>query len=344
MAFSRKNTFGKMIKNLGHFIGILAIIVVISLAGFSQASGKTTLRLSNGLAPGTFQNAKVLPSFAKEVQEGTDGRIIVELYPAGQLYRHIETADALHRGGVEMGFLSVNHWAGYNPVFGWNDYPFLVKDLDHFRQNEDKAFTIVDDLLEKIGAKLLAFVPYSSTCIASKTLIERPEDVKGLRIRGISDPFFDAVKAWGGVPTAMRASEVYDALAKGTLTGAMTGWQSVEKRKFYEAAGYVAGTTSPSIWGIFVNLKTWKGLPNDVRDIIEKAAKNAHEMGFKGQAEIDEGSRKFLKKSGMIVKVFTPEEKVIWRKATKPAYDKYVERCTGKGYGDIANKVLEMFE
>ena len=119
---------------------------------------------------------------------------------------------------------------------------------------------------------------------------------------------------------------------------------SVEKRKFYEAAGYVAGTTSPSIWGIFVNLKTWKGLPNDVRGIIEKAANNASEMGFKGQTEIDEGSRKFLGKHGMIVKVFTPEEKVIWTKATKPAYDKYVERCTGKGYGGIANKVLGMFE
>jgi hypothetical protein len=56
MAFARKRAFGRMIKDPGRFFGLLAIIVVISLAGFSQASGKTTLRLSNGLAPGTSQN------------------------------------------------------------------------------------------------------------------------------------------------------------------------------------------------------------------------------------------------------------------------------------------------
>jgi TRAP-type C4-dicarboxylate transport system substrate-binding protein len=77
-------------------------------------------------------------------------------------------------------------------------------------------------------------LPYSSTCIASKSLLQKPGDVKGLRIRGVSDPFFDAIKAWGGVPAAVSASEMYDAIAKGALDGVMTGWESVEKRKLYE--------------------------------------------------------------------------------------------------------------
>jgi C4-dicarboxylate-binding protein DctP len=334
-------------KTLQLLIGGSCLVFVLVVLGLplTSTAAEITLRLSNGLAPGTFQNTTLLPAFTKEVKEKTGGKVIVELYPAGQLYGHIETAEALHRGGVEMGFLSVNHWVGYNPIFGWNDYPFLVKDLDHFKQREDKLFPITQKSLEKINAKLLSFVPYSSTCLASRSLIEKPTDVKGLRIRGVSDPFFDAVKAWGGVPAAMSPSEMYDALAKGALGGALTGWESVQKRKLYEVTKYVAGTTSASIWGIFINLKTWNKLPQNVKSVMEEAAKNVHEKAFGEQKKIDEGARKFLEERGGVhVKLFTSEEKAIWSQATKPAYDMYLKRCTDKGSGDTARVILELFE
>src|SRR4030042_994158 len=150
-------------KALSIIIATRCWFLVVAVLGPTPASSVEAikLRLSNALAPGTFQNVQLLPAFAKEVKERTGGNVTVELYPGGQLYGHIETAEALHRGSVEMGFLSVNHWVGYHP-------------------------------------------------------------------------FFDAVKAWGGVPAAMSPSEMYDALAKGTLAGALTGWESVEKRKLYE--------------------------------------------------------------------------------------------------------------
>jgi C4-dicarboxylate-binding protein DctP len=329
------------LMTVGSFLFLVLALLGPTSVGPAEA---VTLRLSNGLAPGTFQNKTLLPAFAKEVKEKTGGKVIVELYPAGQLYGHIQTAEALHRGSVEMGFLSVNHWVGYNPIFGWNDYPFLVRDLDHFRQKEDKLFPITEKDLEKINAKLLTFAPYSSTCLASRSLIDKPADVKGLRIRGVSDPFFDAVKAWGGVPAAMSPAEMYDALAKGTLAGALTGWESVEKRKLYEVTKYVAGTTSASIWGIFINLKTWNQLPQDVKSVMEEAAKNAHEKAFGGQQEIDDGSIKFLKEHKINVKIFTSQEAAMWSKATKPAYDMYLKRCTDKGSGDTARVILELFE
>ena len=153
-------------------------------------------------------------------------------------------------------------------------------------------------------------MPYSSTCIASKSLLQKPGDVKGLRIRGVSDPFFDAIKAWGEVPAAVSASEMYDPIAKGAFDGVMTGWESVEKRKLYEVTKYVAGPTSASIWGIFVNLRTWNKLPQHVKTGMDTAAKNAYKKGFQEQTKIDEGSIKFLKERGINVKVFTPEENI----------------------------------
>ena len=97
---------------------ILSLVIVSSFMALVMAvSGPTPafsaeaikLRLSNALAPGTFQNAQLLPAFAKEIKERTGGNVTVELYPGGQLYGHEETAEALQRGGVEMGLLSINH-------------------------------------------------------------------------------------------------------------------------------------------------------------------------------------------------------------------------------------------
>jgi TRAP-type C4-dicarboxylate transport system substrate-binding protein len=324
--------------------GCLLLLVAVWGSPPASSAEAIKLRLSNALAPGTFQNKELLPAFAKEVKEKTGGNVTVELYPGGQLYGHEETAEALQRGGVEMGLLSINHWVGFDPTFCWNDYPFLVPDLDYFIQRESKILPITEKSLQRINVKLLSFVPYSNTCIATKVSVQKPGDVKGLRIRGVSDPFFDAIKAWGGVPAAISASEMYDAMAKGALDGVMTGWESVEKRKLFEVTKYVAGPTSASIWGIFINQKTWNKLSQDVKAVIETAAKNASKKGFQGQTRIDEGSIKFLKDHGISVKVFTPEENTAWKKATKPAYDTYLKRCTDKGLGDTAKAILEVFQ
>jgi TRAP-type C4-dicarboxylate transport system substrate-binding protein len=333
-------------KALSIMIAAGCLFLVVTVLGPTPASSAEAikLRLSNALAPGTFQNKELLPAFAKEIKEKTGGNVTVELYPGGQLYGHEETAEALQRGGVEMGLLSINHWVGFDPIFCWNDYPFLVYDLNYFMQRENKILPITEKSLEKINVKLLAFVPYSSTCIASKGLIQKPGDVKGSRIRGVSDPFFDAIKAWGGVPAAVSASEMYDAMAKGALDGVMTGWESVEKRKLYEVTKYVAGPTSASIWGIFINLRTWNKLPQDVKAVMDTAAKNAYKKGFQEQDKIDEGSIKFLKDRGINVKIFTLEENIAWKKATKPAYEMYLKRCADKGSGDTARTILEVFQ
>jgi TRAP-type C4-dicarboxylate transport system substrate-binding protein len=77
---------------------------------------------------------------------------------------------------------------------------------------------------------------------------------------------------------------------------------------------------------------------------MDTAAKNAYKKGFQEQTKIDEGSIKFLKERGINVKVFTPEENTVWKKATKPAYDMYLKRCADKGSGDTAKIILEAFQ
>lgn len=326
---------------------VLLLLGVLILAGCAPSSRarqeKWTIRLSNGLAVNAYQNTELLPSFAKEIQEKTGSKVTVELYPAGQLFGHIETVNALAQGGVEMGFVSLNHFSGYSRALAFNDYAFLVNDIDAWVNNYDETFKMVDQILTAKGMKLLALVPYSSTVIVSRKPIEKPEDAKGLRIRGISDPFFDCIKAWGGVPAAMTPEEAYDAMSKGALDGLMTGWDSVKARRFYEVASCVSGPTAASIWAIVTNLNYWQSLPEDVRQVIQQAANNAKEKGIVDQKKVDAEAIEFLKSKGMRVKVFTAQEVQVWRQATKSAYDLYLQRATEAGEGEIAKKILDTY-
>lgn len=346
MASIEKNRIRAILKKGVFFFGLMALIGAIILTGptsaFSQSSKKITLRLSNGLAPTTFQNAVLLPEFASEIKAKTDGRVIVELYPAKELYGHIETAHAVHRGAVDMGLNSINHFVGYNPVTAFNDYAFLVKDVNSW--HKDKIFPIMSDVFAEIDVKLLSLVPYSDTTIVSTKLIEKPDDVKGLRIRGISDPFFDCIKAWGGVPAAMSPSEAFDALAKGALDGIMTGWESTEKRKFYDVADYIIGPTASPMFAIIMNMGVWNRLPQDVQKIIQDAANKASDKGIAGQTGVDQKAREVLKKKMKSVKVFKPEDIPVWKKATLPAYDMYIQRCTKDGKGELAKKILQIYQ
>jgi TRAP-type C4-dicarboxylate transport system substrate-binding protein len=81
-----------------------------------------------------------------------------------------------------------------------------------------------------------------------------------------------------------------------------------------------------------------------VKAVMDTAAKNAYKKGFQEQDKIDEGSIKFLKDRGINVKIFTLEENTAWKKATKPAYEMYLKRCSDKGSGDTARTILEVFQ
>jgi TRAP-type C4-dicarboxylate transport system substrate-binding protein len=332
------------IINVVMFVFVITSILFFGCNLISSDEENINLRLSNGLALSTFQNSVLIPDFIKEVKEKSNGRIKIENYPASSLFGHIETADALHRGVVDMGFCSLNHFVGYSPVMAFNDYAFLVPDVDSWKKNYDETFKIAEQILNKFGVKLLAFLPYSSTCIISRKPINKPADCKGLRIRGISDPFFDCIKSWGGVPAAMNPSETYDAMAKGSLDGIMSGWDSVKSRKYFEIAGYVIGPTASPIWGYVINLKTWNRLPKDIQQIVQLAAINSSQKGMEGQVIYDEEIRNFLREHNIQIKVFTPEETEIWKKATRPAYDLYLKRCANKGEEEVAERLLEIYK
>jgi len=330
---------------------VMVIFVALSAAGCGsssqtqQAADKTyTLSLANSLAIGTYQNTTLLPAFVKNVNEKTNGKVTINLYPGGQLFKQNEIVDALSRGVLEMGYSGFTHFTGFSLAMGFNNIPFLVPEIDSLTEHYDELFAIADQVLSSKDIKLLAIVPYSSSTIISKKPIEKPADTVGLRMRAPADSYYKAIQAWGGSPTSLSTDECYDALSKGALDCDITGWDSVRQRKLFEVTDYAVGPTNASFWSIVMSKKTWESLPQDIQQALMEAAKTASIEGIRDQKRIDQEAIEALKAEGMKVKVLTPAENEAWKQATQSAIDDYVAKCEANGQGDVAKKLMALYQ
>jgi len=83
------------------------------------------------------------------------------------------------------------------------------------------------------------------------------------------------LKAQGATPVAVDSSEVYTAMQRGALDGAVSGLSSIVSRKWYEVSKYITAIHYvPLVYPIQANLRWWNGLTPAQRKIISQAAAN----------------------------------------------------------------------
>ncbi len=153
------------------------------------------------------------------------------------------------------------------------------------------------------------------------------------------------LKALGASPLSMPIPEVYQALQKGVVDGAVypiegnKAWRFAEVTKYSIACYPVAYSV-----GFFVvmNKKKWNELPNDIKKIIREVNKEWVIKHGKDWDEADyEGARYTLMHGNEIIGIPYKEAKR-WKKRIKVVFDKYVESTEKRGLP--GKKVLRYLE
>src|ERR1700742_4248739 len=102
---------------------ILAGLIAASLA--APAYAETKIRFSYEL-PVSHNFHKASEMLAKSVREKTNGEVIIELYPAGQLAKDSSFVKAITSGNVDGGLSPTLYWTGIMPIAGIFDVPYVV--------------------------------------------------------------------------------------------------------------------------------------------------------------------------------------------------------------------------
>ncbi|MEO6363300.1 MAG: TRAP transporter substrate-binding protein DctP [Caldimonas sp.] len=301
---------------------LAAAFVAAAGLGANAVAADFTMRLPHQFPPG-HHSAKNLELFAADVKAATNGRVEVQTFGSAQLFKPNQVHAAVASGKVEAASVTGFTLGGAIPELNVTLIPYYMTSLEKmqkFPQSDVSRF--LDAKLAEKGLKNLGWMVDASDGIftSAKTPLVKPDDFKGVKIRGLSKLFDVGLAAMGAAPSAMPGSEVYQALQTGVIDAGFTGVAAASERKFYEVQKF--GVASNIILAhdiLFVNPEWWGKLPPEVRTAIEGAARKAELRSIPKAADISPDDVKALRDKGMTVTVLTPAQEKAMADAMQPA-------------------------
>jgi C4-dicarboxylate-binding protein DctP len=308
-----------------HAIASIASTLTLGSAAAAQAQEKSiTIRFpfeyAADVAPGLANQA-----FKKLVEERSNGRIKVQLFPNGSLLKGLDLLQGVVRGDAEMTTLVSAYWVGVSPKLSVFDLPYAFPTHEAFyKAMDDQAFQKeVFGELESKGVKVLGMLPYDYVVPGSRQgPIVNPGDFKGLKLRAVGKTNAAALSAIGATAVAINITEVATSIQQGVIDGLNTPLDAFVSYRFYEAIKNV--TYAKYFFAFYpwtVNSKFWAGLAEADRKLIAAAAAETI-SGHKVRArEAADQAKAELVQKGVKVHEQTADEAKAWAKGMSPVWE-----------------------
>lgn len=240
------------------------------------------IKMSHVFAP-EEQLTKSLAVVVENIKERTNGAVVIEQYPQGQLATYKDGVEQVVRGANFISVEDPTYLADYVPDFNALVGPFMYKTFDEYE------YMIETDLvkgweaeLEKQGIKVLAldYIFGFRSMMTNKEIVT-PADLKGMKIRVPgSQLFIDTFTALGCTATPLPFSETISAVQQGVvdgLEGTMDAYGtngSAEVAKNFAMTNHFLGTC-----GVYISTEVWNAMPKEYQDIVqEEFTKGAKDM------------------------------------------------------------------
>ncbi len=307
---------------------ILGCCFLLTACGAGKSEdGSITLKLSHNLSV-THPFNDALVGFAKNVENKSDGKLKIQIFPNSVLGPDRSVMEQLQGNVVEMMKIGSSSLEPFNPLFSIFSLPYLFENEEQF--NNVLSGPIVDELNE-ITAKRDKFriLTYFTTGIRSfytiKTPIMKPSDLKGLKIRVMeSKTSIEMIKLMGGTPTPMPYGEIYTALQQGVIDGAENNPTALTIGKQGEVAkaySFDEHLMMPDF--LIISEDVWNELSSENQKILQESAREATKnyavaWNKEVKASIEEAKTK------MSVKFYYPEKKP-FREKVQPLYDEFMK-------------------
>lgn len=208
----------------------------LSVLGATAGLAQETLRFGHVYEASTPYHAAAVKA-AELLEEKTDGRYTMEVFPASQLGKEAALNEALSLGTVDAIYTGVAFLGqSYGPI-SISDYPFTMRSYDHWKAyvNSDLFDEMANEYKNISGNTIATMTYYGARHVTSNKPILEPADMDGLKIRTPNAPAYQMFpEATGANPTPMAFAEVYLALQQGVVDAQENPLPTIQFKKFYE--------------------------------------------------------------------------------------------------------------
>ncbi|HOA15479.1 MAG TPA: TRAP transporter substrate-binding protein [Bacillota bacterium] len=269
-------------------LSALSILLALTVFSSSVTAGAATVLPANGpkytfsIATSAAEGAILdisMKYLAKIIQERSNGRITMNVFPAAQLGSDRELLEGCQMGSVTMVIGATAPQVSFVPALAIFDLPNAFKDMKTAVSVLSGFKPTMEPHYAKAQLKLMTLFPTVFRHMSSSKPVRTIEDFKGLKIRTMENKYHLAYwEALGAKPTPLAWTEVYIALQQKLVDAQENPMDVIFNSKIYEQQKYIINSKHHVfVATVVMNLNTWNGLPADYKKFLEECFADATE-------------------------------------------------------------------
>lgn len=261
-----------------------------------------TLKMAHIYNPGNiwFETAE---AYAKAVETKSGGRVKIQIAPSGSTGDYPQAIEALKIGTNDIVLQSIGTLDRYNILPGVEAYPYLIRDIDHFKKvyYGPVGAEFSDEIAKKTGYRIVGAGYRGARWLTANKPVRGLDDVKALKLR--VPPLKLYRMTWetlGASPVPMGAAELYTSLQQNVVDGQENPLETIDNFKFQEVQKYAIDTRH------IIGAMTWiyaeqrmKSLPPDIQKILKEEGDATMLAATERMIGMEAGYRKKLEDAGM---------------------------------------------
>lgn len=327
----------KMLK-----LSLLASLVTLPAAAISS---EIEIKIAHGSST-QFHMHKALERFESIVEEKSNNRIDVTIFPSGQIAGDTGMVEAVLAGTVEMAVEPPSFFAKWDPAFEVAELPFIYP-------NKDVAFKVLnseagDELMHRLNDLDLVGLGWME--MGQRVLtnnghpVTSPSDFKGIKLRTMKVPtHISAFKALGANPTPMNFGEVYAGLQMNVIDAQENPISQIYTQKFHEVQDYITLTNHVlALYLPVINKSFYDSLDESDQTLLKEAMAEAINYDFDLIETENDQYLKEIKETGVQVVELTSQQRQQFIDAVAPARDSFRSRVGADLYDLWMGKIKEL--
>ncbi len=283
-------------------------LILVALVSAGQALAETkTLKISHQFPAGSLDDGdfrdRLCRKFAAEVEKRSNGSLKVEIYPASSLVKTNSQIGALRKGALDMSLVPLAYGGGEIPETNIGLMPTLVTSYEQgLRWKDAPIGKELTKALEDKNIKFVTWIWQGGGIASSKGPVLKPDDVKGMKIRGGSKEMDLMLKSAGAAVTAMPSSEVYNAMQSGVLDAAVTSSTSLISFRLNEFTKNVTSARNKTFWfmlePLLISKAAYDSLTSEQQKIVMEVGASLEKFGMDESKKDDQQMVDIFSKAG----------------------------------------------
>jgi tripartite ATP-independent transporter DctP family solute receptor len=289
-------------RSLIQALGAATLAAALPFAPAMAQGQPIVLKMAHIYNPGNiwFETAE---AYAKAVEAKSAGRVRIQIAASGSTGDWPASIEGLKIGTNDIVLQSIGTLDRYNILPGLEAYPYLIRDVDHFKKvyYGPVGAEFIDEVAKKTSFRIVGAGYRGARWLTSSKPVKSVADVKGLKLR--VPPLKMYRMTWellGASPVPMGVAELFTSMQQGVVDGQENPLEVIESMKFNEVQKYAIDTRH------IIGAMTWifsdarfRQLPPDVQKLLKEEGERTMLAATDRMVATEADLRKKLEGRGM---------------------------------------------